>query len=325
MSQNKPKISIVIPVYNVQDYLRKCLDSICGQTYQNLEIICIDDRSTDASMEILNEYASKDTRVRVVQQEKNGGQGAARQTGIDVATGDYIAFVDSDDWLDDDYYEKMLFQMECDLTDIVVNKNILFHEKDKVYPKNFPGHKTIQNKIYDQPKDLIERVFCVVWNKLYKAEFLKQRNYDAPVRIRHEDVFFHYATFAFAKNVSFFDGPSYHYLFREESDSNKKHDWGVGHIRVYSQIYDFYQENNLLKEKIKLYATMPFFVIKNEEMFNEYKHYFLKVEEYMNENKDVFFEADVYIANCIIKCKDYSEYASQYSPHLTMLFLRRKR
>lgn len=325
MKQNKPKISVIIPVYNVQDYLRKCLDSICGQTYQNLEIICVDDCSTDASMEILNEYAAKDTRVRVVQRDENGGQAEARQTGIDVATGDYIAFVDSDDWLDDDYYEKMLFQMECDQTEIVVNKSILVHENDKVYPKNFPGHKTLQNKIYDQPKDLIEKVFCVVWNKLYKAEFLKQRKYIIPVRSAHEDVFFHYATFAFVKNVSFFDGPAYHYLLRGESISNRKHDWGVEHIKVYSQIYDFYQEKDLLNQKIKSYALMPFFNIETEEAFMEYKKYFKKVLPYLYQNRDVFNEAEVFIADAVSGCSNYAEYKAQYPANLMMLFLRRKR
>ena len=326
VQSSKAKISIVIPVYNVQNYIEKCLDSVCHQTYQNIEIICVDDCSTDNSVDILNQYAKKDERIVIIKRSENGGQAAARQTGIDAASGDYIGFIDSDDWVDENYYEIMLGKAEQDKTDIVVNGNILVHEREKIYPKNFPGHKLLQEKIYDTPKDLIDKVFCVVWNKLFRTAFLKQRKYTIPERSAHEDLFFHYATFAFAKNISFFNGSAYHYLFREESISNLKHDWGVEHIKVFSQIYDFYEENNLLDKKIKLYATMPFFIIKSEEMFAEYKKYFTKAMNYLNENKEVFNPLDLFFANSIYECENYAKYASIYPcSNPLMSFLRRKK
>ena len=104
-----PKISVIIPVYNVEKYLSRCLDSVCSQTFNDIEIICINDCSPDNSAEILQEYAEKDKRIRIINKEKNGGLSAARNSGFAVATGEYIYFLDSDDWIELDFLEKMYF------------------------------------------------------------------------------------------------------------------------------------------------------------------------------------------------------------------------
>ncbi len=95
---NNSMISVIVPVYNVEKYLSKCLDSIINQTYQNLEIICVDDGSTDSSPMILEEYAKKDSRIKIITRQ-NGGLSAARNTGVKNATGEFVSFVDSDDWI----------------------------------------------------------------------------------------------------------------------------------------------------------------------------------------------------------------------------------
>ena len=112
-------ISVIVPVYNIEAYLRKCIDSILAQTYTNLEIILVDDGSTDNSGEICNEYAAKDARIRVIH-KGNGGLSSARNTGIDIATGKYIGFVDSDDYLAPDMYEKLLGAIVNNHADISV-------------------------------------------------------------------------------------------------------------------------------------------------------------------------------------------------------------
>ena len=101
------KVSVIIPVYNTEKFLRKCLDSVCNQTLQDIEIICINDCSTDGSLEILREYAGKDNRIKLIELFENGGAAKARNIGIDIAHGEYIGFVDSDDFVDLDFYEKL--------------------------------------------------------------------------------------------------------------------------------------------------------------------------------------------------------------------------
>lgn len=103
----EPRISVIIPVYNVERYLPACLDSVLGQTVRDMEVICVDDESPDGSLAILRDYAARDARIRVISQ-KNKRQGGARNTGLDVARGEWVAFIDSDDWVDPDYFEKLL-------------------------------------------------------------------------------------------------------------------------------------------------------------------------------------------------------------------------
>ena len=117
-------ISIIIPVYNVEKYLRQCLDSIVNQTYTNLEIICINDKSTDNSAEILEEFLQKDERIKVINNKENVGSAISRNYGLDIAAGKYIAFVDSDDYIDEKYIESMLNKMKQVNCDIVLNLSI---------------------------------------------------------------------------------------------------------------------------------------------------------------------------------------------------------
>ena len=133
-----PKISVVIPVYNTEKYLPRCLDSILGQTLADIEIICINDCSDDGSKNILDEYACRDNRVRVVDFKENKGVSFARNYGIEIATGDYVAFADSDDYLDLDFYENLYIKASQTGADIVKGdlKEIFPNGKIKTYPQN---------------------------------------------------------------------------------------------------------------------------------------------------------------------------------------------
>ena len=124
------KVSVILPVYNVSDYLRQCMDSIVGQTLKDIEIICVDDGSTDDSLAILKEYEAKDQRVKVIQQA-NAGAGAARNKGLEIATGEYLSFLDSDDFVDVNMYEQLYLKAKAKDIDVVYcNCNIY---KDKKY------------------------------------------------------------------------------------------------------------------------------------------------------------------------------------------------
>ena len=134
------KISVIVPVYKTEEYLRKCVESILAQTYTNLEVILVDDGSPDGSGKICDEYAERDERVRVIHKE-NGGLSSARNAGLDVATGDYITFVDSDDYLDDGIYEKLVTKMEETSSDIVMmNIQAVDEEYNPICPpKEYPS------------------------------------------------------------------------------------------------------------------------------------------------------------------------------------------
>lgn len=169
LNNKEPKVSIIVPVYNVQKYLANCLDSLINQTLEDIEIICINDGSTDESLQILWGYASKDSRVKVVN-KRNEGQSVARNIGIDMATGEYLGFVDADDWIDLDYFEKMYNsakKYDCDIAcaGIKRSKNhkiritasfeaelLCTTTNDKVRLANLPAHNYICNKIFKRKK-----------------------------------------------------------------------------------------------------------------------------------------------------------------------------
>lgn len=173
------KISVIIPVYNVAEYLNECLITVCGQTYNNLEIILIDDGSTDYSGQICDEWAIKDSRIKVVHKE-NGGVSSARNEGLKIATGEYIGFVDSDDWLEFDMYEKLIEGIQN--TDAVSCGYI-----DYPYGEGVPVPKgTKELPICDFPDAIIaifERngYFTTLWNKLFRREVIYKENKFIPL------------------------------------------------------------------------------------------------------------------------------------------------
>jgi len=147
---SEPKISIIIPVYNVEKYLAECLDSCINQTLKDIEIICVDDASPDNSIKILEEYQQKDSRIRIFKQEKNKKQGAARNKGLEVATGEYVWFVDSDDYVDTKACQILYDAIKEFNVDMLCFSAIQFSENDEMrkffYPKHFQGVQL--NKIY---------------------------------------------------------------------------------------------------------------------------------------------------------------------------------
>lgn len=112
------KVSVIVPCYNVEQYVSKCLDSLINQTLSDIEIICVDDKSTDSTLKILKQYATQDSRIKLVEQQKNGGLSNARNVGLEVACGDYIGFVDSDDYVDLEFYEKLYEKCRTNGSDI---------------------------------------------------------------------------------------------------------------------------------------------------------------------------------------------------------------
>ena len=187
----RPLISVIVPIYGVEKYLEQCLDSILNQTYRQLEIILIDDGSPDRCGEICDLYASQDSRIKVIHQS-NQGLSAARNAGMDMATGEYISFIDSDDYIAPHFYEKLLEGFkehpEAKVTACQVFKN----EDGKITPlicnrrHQFP---TIHTSLWCQDA-ILGKTYVNVWNKLYQAELLKE------IRFRKgrivEDVLFMY-------------------------------------------------------------------------------------------------------------------------------------
>lgn len=208
-------ISVIVPIYNVEDYLDRCVDSIINQTYKNLEIILVDDGSPDNCPQMCDDYAKKDSRIKVVHKE-NGGLSDARNAGMKVATGEYVSFIDSDDYISLDFYEILLQTMIDNDSDIVECGVVKFYENGKF--DEYSDDQMIKNfNTVDGLEGLInENSFHqYVWNKLYKSSVALDIPY--AVGKLNEDEFWTYQIFGKAKKVTRINKTMYYYFQRGSS------------------------------------------------------------------------------------------------------------
>lgn len=213
-----PKVSVVLPVYNVAAYLPKCLDSLLNQTLQDIEIICVNDCSPDNSLQILQQYAAKDSRVKIINQT-NTGPGIARNNGIKAATGEYVGFVDPDDWADKEMYEKMYAAAVKHNADIV-ECGVRTHNEKNGKTKEKKGFATIADNKAISAADWPEYVFDGItsgWNKLCRRAFLLANDIYYSDGRAAEDHYFTVAARLKAQTAVCLPEPLYNYLVRASS------------------------------------------------------------------------------------------------------------
>ncbi len=203
----QPKVSVIVPVYNLSDYIRQCMDSIIGQTLEDIEIICVNDDSTDDSLSILEEYAKKDARVQVITQ-KNAGAGAARNNGMRRATGKYLSFLDGDDFFDKEMLEKAYVKAEKLKADFVVYKSNQYHTEDDkfvettwvVREKEIPPYEPFS---FRQMTMNVFKVFVGwAWDKLYNREFVEKNHLQFQEQRTSNDMLFVFSSIVLAKKIA---------------------------------------------------------------------------------------------------------------------------
>lgn len=212
----EPLISVIVPVYKTEAYLPACLDSICGQTYRNLEIICVDDESPDRSGEILEEYAKKDSRIKVIHR-KNGGLSAARNSGLAAATGDWVTGVDSDDYLTPDIYERAVEKLS-EQVDVLIFGTQCFYE-GVVEPA--PGREAYlelpEECLMEQGNPGLTHLNVCFWNKLWRRAFVMEHGITFPEGLIHEDEYFYRCLAPRARGVYVL--PHVGYMYRQRMGS----------------------------------------------------------------------------------------------------------
>ena len=211
------KVSVIIPVYNVEEYIHQCLDSIVNQTLKELEIILIDDRSPDKSKLVYEKFAAKDSRIIVIHNEKNIGQGFSRNKGIDIAKGEYIAFIDPDDWVDLDFFEKLYDAA------IQNNANIAKTERKKVHPNGrITKESTLNKYIKKQTKKNVPLFLLFGYEHttaIYKRDIIVKNNVKyAEINNAQDNVFLLEAAY-FAKSIALVSGTFYYYRQHSLSSS----------------------------------------------------------------------------------------------------------
>ena len=256
--EQTPKVSIIVPVYNVERYLRQCLDSLVNQTYRNIEIICVNDGATDESGEILTEYAAKDSTIKVISQ-KNAGLSAARNVGFSFATGDYVMYVDSDDWIDVRTCEKAVFKAEEHAADLVIWPYIREFPNHSAPKVIFSEEKTfhaaecreLQRRMVGLLKTELAHpenadALCTVWGKLYRRELIERNNirFTDLQRIgTYEDGLFNLHYLAHVKNATYIPDYLSHYRKNSGMTSKYRKELATQWKNLFSDMHSYIKEN----------------------------------------------------------------------------------
>lgn len=282
---NNIKVSVIVPVYNVEKYLERCLDTLTNQTLKEIEIICVNDGSTDNSAKILEDFALKDNRIKIINQP-NGGLSVARNTGMDVAIGEYIGFVDSDDWVDLDFYEKLYNSAKNNDCDIAVADFLRKHPNKDKRRLNIN-----QEKVYTTPEDkyMVCRTYregCV-WNKIYRKSLLDKINLKFVPKMYYEDRDFTARSLFYSEKLVTVPNTYYNYFVNPvsivQTTMNSKK---IEHYHlVRKQTVDFIIENNInVPDGLYKYERDRFFLFGKllysikESTKNDYLYLFGKIK-----------------------------------------------
>ena len=234
-----PKVSVIVPIYNVEKYLEKCINSLLSQTLEDIQIILVNDGSKDNSGNIAKEY-EKNNKDKVIYVEKeNGGLSDARNYGLKYATGDFIAFLDSDDYIEKNAYEEMYNK--------AIEENADYVECDFIW--EFPNKIRVDKQYpYKNKKEMLSFVRVVAWNKLIKRQLITDNNLEFPKGLRYEDIEFTYKLIPFLNKFAYVDKPFIHYVQREGSIANVQNERTAEIFTVLDNVIEFYKKNNIYEE-----------------------------------------------------------------------------
>lgn len=255
---SQPKVSVIIPVYNVEKYLVQCMESVVNQTLKDIEIICMDDCSTDNSLAILKEYEKRDNRIILLEFDKNVGQGKTRNNALDIAAGEYIMFLDGDDWLEPMACEKAYNQIHNNNNDFVLFNMFDYYEDKNIKNVNasrlrhFVNFTPIENiKLYEYGN------WCITtgepWYKIYKKEFLNKNNIRFSNLRICEDVPFYIKVIVCSNTVSILNEPLYNYRIRQDScGTTCVYNW-KDIIKARKECYDYILSSSYSNEFLKIF------------------------------------------------------------------------
>ena len=247
MKKNAEKklISVIVAAYNIESYLPKCLESLIGQSYQKLEIIVVDDGSADGTGAVCDKYAKRDSRIRVIHQQNQGLSGA-RNAGLAIASGDYIGYVDGDDWIETDMYRAMLEACESKKAELAIcayRKIAKGKEPEKYTHKEYTLDREEALEIYICDNKTYH-IYNSVWSKLFRKDIIEGIKF--PVGKKSEDIMYTTRAMVNANTCVFLDTPYYNYVVdREDSIMNKK----LHERRFYDEIPFWKEQIDYLKQK----------------------------------------------------------------------------
>lgn len=281
------KVSIIVPVYNVEQYLRECLDSLINQTLKDIEIICVNDGSTDSSLQIVEEYAAKDNRIKIINKE-NSGYGASMNIGLSNANGEYIGILESDDVAKSEMYEKLYNKIIQNNCEIVKSDYYLYYSSDNKILKN---NQIKEEKITNAKQDMSILTYAPsIWSALYKREFLIENNIrflETP-GASYQDTSFYIKTTMMADNILL--TPDSYVYYRQDNINSSVNNKG----KLYCVVDEFKEIHRYINNYPKLACYKPYVY------YIQFSRYHWNLDRIASSFKNEFFDFF------------YSEYKSYY-------------
>lgn len=281
-------ISVIIPVYNVENYLHVCLNSVLKQTYGDFEVICVDDASTDSSLEILEYFTQKDSRIKILKNDSNMGPGVSRNRGLDVAQGKYVSFLDGDDWLSPNAFEILVEKAEADNFDVLIFKNIVYYDEPKDFGMelyyDMEYMDKFENKVFnhfDLDKSKLFSISNAVWNKFYLKSFLDDNDIRFPIEnLIFEDNPFFYKVLTSAKRISLIDKYLHNRRRRPGSITTLNNERLFNYIDITFKVLDVFLEDEEVyeyyKKEVLTYIFSTVFIGKYNQIEDQFKEEFYK-------------------------------------------------
>ena len=314
-------VSVIIPVHNTEEYLDRTLSSVTGQTLRDLEILCIDDGSTDGSLKILRAWAQRDSRVRVIAFEQNQGVSAARNRGFEESRGRFVYYLDSDDWIDPDYLEALYTKAVETGQDVVVNANYINEFEDPA--KNAPSGDFgfIRDDGY-YPVTQVQTLFPpVIWARLYKREYLSRIGICFPnVKGGAEDIFYAGLAELMQERSYVFRGPFHHYWQREGSLMHQKTN-GYYYVQSFKLLYDELIRREVPTEDIRLFYAGPM-ILDTQEKFDFVRAFMLEIDSQVRRHPQLYVAHDLFLMDAVTGCPDYATFLSKHNPNIALAFIR---
>ena len=234
------KITVIVPVYNMEKYIERCLKSLLSQTLEDIEIIVVNDGSTDKSKEIILDFLESYGNI-IYKEKENEGVAVARNYGLKAASGEYITFLDPDDYIEKDMYEKMYNKAKEEEEEADLVECDFYWE----YPNK---KKQDVGKVYLGKKDMLVNVRVMPWNKLIKKSIIQDNNIRFPKGLKYEDVEFTYKLVPYCNKVSFVKKPFVHYMQREDSASYSYNEKVADIFLVLDDVIEYYRSNGIYEE-----------------------------------------------------------------------------
>ncbi len=316
-----PKISIITPVYNADLYLEECLNSLLNQTLQDIEIICVNDNSKDKSLKILENFSKKDKRIKIINFEQTCGQSRARNVALEQTSGKYIGFVDADDFVDPDMFEKMYKKAQN--SDIVMCQAKVFDDKVKTYKDDaYFALDCFDDKFAEKPfthedtKDFATEINVSVWNKIYRAEFLKKSGVKFQEGFIYEDLPYFYEVYTQAKKVILLKEFLYSYRINNQNSTMTRTDKNVkDRVDMASRAYDILKKQKYFEEiKSNVLNTIIHDLFYRCLIIDSryQKEYFFRMQKFFRtldttDVDDTLIKSRYYPHFCEIKKRSYDE------------------